>query len=626
MKIRLKSFSIFIIILTTLLLQLINLSRNPVEYFFSTDQKVMNFSTTIKVNSLDRFPNAQENEVKKNEVNFVSEIRDTLNVYIPFRSGSIPFMGYRFMDVKENDEIKLIILSSREIYLFKNNLIIYTHRYENPLFYTKISKPNLINAGNTQLTELVAKYQVSQDKEWLNGRSFLSILLLAFCSLWLGVFARKRSEVSTSQLQMISNKGKFQFLLVSISFYTFLFLKWYLVSKDPVGTKNLTPFGPSGAIFSDFYQIATIATFNSIYESSTTNYPPFGILILKIFNNFSYLAALVMIIFFCAGVLVGNFNFSGKNGILNFSITLSSFPFLFAVARGNLDLLACAFLILALTVFKKNKYIWAIILLAIAVALKLWPIVFIVIFLKKSLRLAALVGITSFMLSIFSFLILGHQSLILFLKVILSALFSGNAGTSMEFQNTYSIKTVFVLFHMLLNSNSPMAPDRIDFTKALNFANGIYGVSMLLLLLCFIMFIIKKTNELKYQFFFTSTIVLLISSPSYIYRGIILIYAFQLLYEQADSSADRINLGIISFDLSKLKNILWLLIFAPTSFYYFSEKSVSTSSLIVPLSLLTLLLLYAKESGGILEFRLFITSIKRAFDKLFSKIEHQRVS
>jgi hypothetical protein len=38
------------------------------------------------------------------------------------------------------------------------------------------------------------------------------------------------------------------------------------------------------------------------------------------------------------------------------------------------------------------------------------------------------------------------------------------------------------------------------------------------------------------------------------------------------------------------------------------------------------LLLYAKESGGILEFRLFITSIKRAFDKLFSKIEHQRVS
>jgi hypothetical protein len=212
------------------------------------------------------------------------------------------------------------------------------------------------------------------------------------------------------------------------------------------------------------------------------------------------------------------------------------------------------------------------------------------------------------------------------LKVILSALFSGNAGTSMEFQNTYSIKTVFVLFHMLLNSNSPMAPDRIDFTKALNFANGIYGVSMLLLLLCFIMFIIKKTNELKYQFFFTSTIVLLISSPSYIYRGIILIYAFQLLYEQADSSADRINLGIISFDLSKLKNILWLLMFAPTSFYYFSEKSVSTSSLIVPLSLLTLLLLYAKESGGILEFRLFITSIKRAFDKLFSKIEHQRVS
>jgi hypothetical protein len=619
MKIKLKSFSVFIIILATLVLQLINLSRNPVEHFFSTDQKIMNFSTTIKVNSLDRFPNAQKIETKKNEVNFVSEIRNTLNVYIPFRSGSIPFMGYRFMDVKENDEIKLIILSSREIYLFKNNLITYTHRYENPLFYTKISKANLINAGNTQLTELVAGYQVSQDKDWLNGRSFLSILLLAFCSLWLGVFARKRSEVSTSQLPMISNKGKFQFLLVSISFYTFLFLKWYLGDKDPTGKMNLTPFGPSGPIFSDFYQIATIASFNNIYESSTTNYPPFGILLLKIFNNFSYLAALVMIVFFCAGVLVGNFKFSWKNGILNFFITLFSFPFLFAVARGNLDLIACAILILALAAFKNNKYTWAVILLAIAIALKLWPIVFVAIFLKKSLRLAALVGITSFILSILSFLILGHQSLMLFIKVIFSALFSGNAGTSMEFQNTYSIKTLFVLFHMLLNSSSPMSPDKIDFTKALNFANGIYGVFFLLLLLCFIIFLIKKTNELKYQVFFTSTIVLLISSPSYIYRGIILIYAFQLLYEEADSNPDRIKLRVISIDASKLKSVLWLFIFAPTSFYYFSEKAVSISSLVVPLSLLSLLLLYAKESGGILEFRLFSGRINRAINNFLAK-------
>ena len=189
----------------------------------------------------------------------------------------------------------------------------------------------------------------------------------------------------------------------------------------------------------------------------------------------------------------------------------------------------------------------------------------------------------------------------------------------MEFQNTFSLKSLFVLFLMLFNSKSPISPDKTDFTSALSFANGLYGATILIFVLFFILFLFRKTSELKYQFFFASSIVLLISSPSYVYRGIILIYAFQLLYSEAESHTNRMNLKFFLIDLSRLKICLWLLIFVPTSFYYFSEKAVSTSSLIVPVSLLILLFIYGGESGGLREFRLFVSKSKESLTSFLTK-------
>lgn len=619
MKNSTKANAIVLAILATLVIQLINFSKNPIDHLISTKDQVIDFSTTVKVNSLDKLPKASNIITKKSEINFVSEGGNSLNVYIPLRHGSVPFMGYYFADVKKNDVIKLVIRSSREVYFFKNNLIAYTHRYEDPVFYTKISNANLVNKGGTKLIELNAEYQVRQDENRLNNKALLMILLTAFCSLGLGIFARKKSELGENSFLTIAPKAKFQFFLVSICCYAILFTKWYFSEKDAVGDRNLTPFGPSGPFFSDFYQIATLSSFNGVYESTATNYPPFSILLLKSLSNFTHFATFLMIVFFCAGVLIGNFRFFSKNIVLNILITLTSFPFLFAVARGNLDLLACAFVILAITTYKNDKLKWAVTFLSIATALKLWPIVFVLIFLKKGFKYVLLVSISTFVLSISSFFILGHQSFMLFLKVIFSALFSGNAGTVSEFQNTYSLKTLFVLFHMLINSSSPTSPDKTDFASAMNFANGLYGAIILLFLLFFFIFLVKKTNELKYQFFFTSSIVLLLSSPAYIYRGIILIYAFQLLYKEVVLSPNHINLKVISVDSSRLKILLWLLIFIPTSFYYFSEKAVSTSSLIVPLSLVSLLFVYANESGGLREFRLLISRSKELLANFLAK-------
>jgi hypothetical protein len=619
MKNKLKNGVVALVILATLVIQLITLSNNPINHLIMKKENVMDFSITVKVISLDKNPKASNINTRKNVVNFVSETRNSLNVYVPLREGSVPFMGYQFINIKINDEIEIVIKSSREIYYFKNNAITYTHRYENPVFYTGAADANLVNKGNTKLIALDTEYKARPDQEQISGKVFLSIFLLAFCFLIIGAFARKKSEIEENALLSIATRTKILFLLVSISCYALLLAKWFFNERDPVGARNLTPFGPSGPLFSDFFQIATLASFNGVYESTFTNYPPFGILLLKALSNLSLFAVFIMIVFFCAGVLIGNFNFFNKTGILDTLIALTSFPFLFAIARGNLDLLACALVILSMASFKSERNNWAVIFLSVAIALKLWPIVFVLIFLKKGFREPLIIGFTSFVLSVISFIILGHQSFALFFKVILSALFSGNAGTSMEFQNTFSVKTLFVLFHMIFNSKFPISPDKTDFTTALSFANGLYGATILIWLLFFVLFLLRKTDELKYQFFFASSIVLLISSPSYVYRGIILIYAFQLLYREAETHTNSMNLKFFSIDLSRLKIVLWLLIFVPTSFYYFSEKAVSTSSLIAPLSLLILLFIYAEESGGLREFQLFVSKSKESLTSFLAK-------
>ena len=619
MKSKMKNGIVAFVILATLVIQLISLSNNPINHLIMNKENVMDFSITVKVISLDKNPKASNISTRKNVINFVSESRNSLNVYVPLREGSVPFMGYQFTNIKVNDEIEVVINSSREIYYFKNNAITYTHRYENPVFYTVAADANLVNKGNTKLIALETEYKIRPDQKQISGNVFLSIFLLASCFLIIGAFARKKSEIDESVSLALETRTKLLFLLVSISCYALLLAKWFFNERDPVGARNLTPFGPSGPLFSDFFQIATLASFNGVYESTFTNYPPFGIFMLKALSDLSLFVVFIIIVFFCAGVLIGKFNFFNKTGILDALIALTAFPFLFAIARGNLDLLACALVILSIASFKSERNTWAIVFLSVAIALKLWPIVFVLIFLKKGFREPLIIGFISFVLSFISYIILGHQSFVLFFKVILSALFSGNAGTSMEFQNTFSVKTLFVLFHMLFNSKYPTSPDKNDFTSALSFANGLYGSTILIFLLFFVLFLFRKTSELEYQFFFASSIVLLISSPSYVYRGIILIYAFQLLYSEAESHTNRMNLKFFSIDLSRLKICLWLLIFVPTSFYYFSEKAVSTSSLIVPVSLLILLFIYAGESGGIREFRLFVSKSKESLTSFLTK-------
>jgi hypothetical protein len=122
-----------------------------------------------------------------------------------------------------------------------------------------------------------------------------------------------------------------------------------------------------------------MANYDRPYDLGGTNYPPAGLLFLRLVsrfdpNNLSF--------FPIAGIMLGSLFFlfgasTKKHGGLVF---LTSFPFVFGVVRGNLDLLAIFLIWVSVLAWNKEKVILAGITLGLAVSFKIWPIVFLFLF------------------------------------------------------------------------------------------------------------------------------------------------------------------------------------------------------------------------------------------------------
>jgi hypothetical protein len=75
------------------------------------------------------------------------------------------------------------------------------------------------------------------------------------------------------------------------------------------------------------------------------------------------------------------------------AITLLSYPFLFAVDRGNFELLVFVLLLAFLRFFTRGQYGWSALFLGLAIALKVYPVVLLVLYLPASRLRAAVVGL-----------------------------------------------------------------------------------------------------------------------------------------------------------------------------------------------------------------------------------------
>jgi hypothetical protein len=106
-----------------------------------------------------------------------------------------------------------------------------------------------------------------------------------------------------------------------------------------------------------------------------------------------------------------------------------SFPFIFAVERGNSDLIALAFIALGLSSFQRGCGLQAILLLTVATQLKMYPAILGVLFvLRRQYRLSLLFGVVNVAL----LFVLGPRALLHFISSVSSAA----AGATSEFNHS----------------------------------------------------------------------------------------------------------------------------------------------------------------------------------------------
>jgi len=146
--------------------------------------------------------------------------------------------------------------------------------------------------------------------------------------------------------------------------------------------------------FSDHFNIYNIFPqnlFNPYNQSHfpCVNYPPFGTglqyLLTKIPSFLSFIIFLLISLIYFSYYNYKNLKFnSPKPKLFNFiTFTFLSYPFLICMDRANWEMLIFILIALFVDFFKKEKYFISSILLAFAAAIKIYPIIFIALFLSR---------------------------------------------------------------------------------------------------------------------------------------------------------------------------------------------------------------------------------------------------
>jgi len=519
-----------------------------------------------------------------------------LLITIPMRYGSATAFRYATPEDLEFSRIRIRIEKSESLFIFVDEKIAYSHRYENsPFFVNSLSPVNTPKrAGEVIFTASIVEQSVER-----KGNPFLRV---GYITLLLGIFAfatvallNRLLQGSQKTIDIKQTFGKSLYGLVGMSWVLTL-LAWFRNPIDTTGAINPGPFGPTGAAFSDFYQLSQLSQFDRPYDLGGTNYPPLGILFLRLMsfydpNNLSF--------FPIAGVMLGTLYFlfvssSNKRGAgLLFFL---SFPFVFGVVRGNLDLLAIFLVWISVLTWKKEKYLFAAGTLAIAIALKIWPILFLLLFLKKKNRLLfSVTALLAISLTISASYTLGYRNLFEIANISSSAILDQTMLGTSAFQNTFSFSSLLFIGHIALMARNPfnISQDVID--NSLAFVNGNFSSMIIVILLGTLIYLFFKARNLANEFLILSGVVLLIPTQSFTYRALIVLLYFYLLTDIEQNASKRrsrnptkISGGEKAQSIFLKKITTWSAVplFAPTAFYFMPGTQFSTASLLQPLGLL----------------------------------------
>jgi len=558
----------------------IDCKTNSCEEAFS-DNSVIQY---IEFSFINKSEEKIYNQVIKNSIK-ISKNQNNIVFNIPQLKPELSNLKAELKNIQDNSKIKVIINQSRSIYIFVDEKIAFTHRYEMPVFQINPNRLVIYDGIDSLTQSTTNNYLIKNPESLETSRVLLILMLIMTITFLVSLTYQKESSVFIRP-----EVYKPIFIFGVVFFWIVSLLVFFVKPFDPVGAQNPGLFGPIGAAFSDYFQIAQISQFNKPYELGGVNYPPAALIFGKII--FYALPGLPGFILFASASLGFIFKLVRKNIVIKSPRTLLLFiffyPLIFGLVRGNFDIVAICLVFYSINFIDKFNGRLSLLLLAFAVAIKIWPIVFVLYFYKwKNKKLLYEMLICTLILTILSAYFLGYTHLNEIFEVITSSFLLADNVTTQAFHYCFSMTAIIFFTHLFITADSPWNPLKSEIQASVIFTDGFFAKSILACILLLLVIGIFKSRSKRQTFLFLSGIALLLPTPSYTYRGAILLGYFVLFSHEPwkkslkNGSSDKL--------LSKVQLSMWIPIFAPSTFFFPRNSEISTASFIQPLSLLIIL-------------------------------------
>jgi hypothetical protein len=586
MKARVRNFILIEIIFFFLFLLIAGLSTSTqTNSTRSEKNKTQELVITYQFRELD----LSSTEDKKCEFNsdvftFIPSIKGA-KVCIPFKNYKDKKFPILIDDIKNNDELRIKLIDSRTFYVERNSLLVYTHRYQEPVFYFE---PIVLNEVRDQLGLRVdiKEKLTNHDNRLANLQLFLLFTLILGNS-WL-----LTGGYQSGQRRDVWQKFPEYFYLAIGSLWVSALLAWYFGPRDSIGSSGRSPFGPTAPLFSDFFQIAQSANYRNPYLEGAVNYPAFATLVLKCYGNLFTNSLLLLILSLSVSMFILLYrnivSLHSLNWLHSLLLGSSSFPILYGLFRGNLDVLVSVLVIASFYFWDKTKSnIASIILLGIAILLKVWPVFFLLPLLKlNKYREVLWTTFISILLTSFSTLIYSGFSFSRFILIIISSGESKNTGDISEFSFSYSLRPILGgIYHLIKFGGLDSNVERLG--QVFAFLDSKIILFILMISLVLVLSIILKLKTFNAVYLYAASIPLLFFSPSYSYRAIPIVFYFYLLV------TNRNGIELLSVNKpSRISVWEWLsfaLLLAPSTVFFFPGTQISMISIFQPMGLLVLM-------------------------------------
>lgn len=495
----------------------------------------------------------------------------SIDILIKAKNNSYDF-GRNIELSPKNQKIEIYVINDRGIFYFLDEKLYYSHRANKELFQS-FSPRSIFVQPYLELKEVQSHIARTVPEIDLVIILIMGIAFFTFFSLAINLHQPK--DVLKNQdivgLTRFSVIPMLCFLGLSI-FQVFRFGGFSF--DNPYNFLTNLDF-----LFSDYWQIVQVAHFDRPFDLKATNYPPFTLMFVRLISILSpslFISAIFATLAFFAYHFFRKFYKPDSFFSLLVILVVPLYMLAFSAARANVDSVVIFMIFLFLLSGERGSRI-APFILSLAIAMKYWPAIFIMYFFRRKQYKNVLITILgTSTLTIFSFFLLGYSRYHEVKSLILQSFFSANIGTQQEYLFNFSMKQPWNLFLNHISSLNVMPLENLNkYSSQAYFAFSIVGCFLLLSWA-------TKTKLLSLELFIYSCIVLLVFSPTYYYRGLVLIVPVLFLKSTKWLGA-----------LPKIFPFLIALIVTPQVFFFFST-SVPISALTYPVALILLLIFFYK--------------------------------